>query len=147
MLNGPFAETLMFAPPLSWSTTVPMSPETFPPTVNVEAEQTTDTFETLIAPSVPEPFATTHISPAGCADTVTEYALPLGRTPGNVKDPSAGRLRSPPPLSCSTTVPVSPETVPPTVRLIATHTTATLATFAPASAPLPFPTVQTCPAG
>ena len=57
-------------------------------------------------------------------------------------------LRSSPPLSCSTTVPDSPETVPPTEYDAALlQETATLVTLAEATVPEPLETVQDCPDG
>ena len=60
----------------------------------------------------------------------------------------ASRLRLSPPLSCSTTVPDSPETVPPTEKdAAAAQDTATLVTLAEATVPDPADTVQVCPDG
>ena len=62
--------------------------------------------------------------------------------------PLAVRLRSSALLSCSTTVPDSPETVPPTVYDAAfAQETATLVTLAEPTVPDPPDTVQDCPAG
>ena len=68
----------------------------------------------------------------------------------NVNGPLPPTLRSSPPLSCSTTVPDSPETVPPTVIGAAAaglQETATLVTLAAATVPEPLDTVQVWPAG
>src|SRR6185312_15690049 len=118
-VNDPFAVTLRLSPPLSCSTTVPDSPETVPPTVNdppVFVVQDTATFVTLAEPTVPDPLDTVHVCPDGFVFTVTLYGAPLGSAVANVNDPFAVTLRLSPPLSCSTTVPDSPETVPPTVN-------------------------------
>ena len=65
-----------------------------------------------------------------------------------MNDPLAVRVRLSPPLSCSTTVPDNPETVPPTeIDAAAAHETATLVTFAEATVPDPLETVQVCPDG
>ena len=51
-------------------------------------------------------------------------------------------------MSCSTTVPDSPDTVPPTVYLgTLAHDTATLVTLAEPIVPDPLVTVQVCPDG
>ena len=65
-----------------------------------------------------------------------------------MNDPFAVTLRLSPPLSCSTTVPDSPETVPPTEKdAAAAQDTATLVTLAEATVPDPADTVQVCPDG
>src|SRR5271165_4321878 len=116
-VNDPFAVTLRLSPPLSCSTTVPDSPETVPPTVYVAAfAQVTATLVTLAEPTVPDPLDTVHDCPDGLVFTVTLYGAPVGSAAANVNDPFAVTLRLSPPLSCSTTVPDSPETVPPTVE-------------------------------
>src|SRR6185437_12479681 len=81
-----------------------------------EAAQETPTFVTLAEPTVPDPLDTVHVCPDGFVFTVTLYGAPLGSAVANVNDPFAVTLRLSPPLSCSTTVPDSPETVPPTVN-------------------------------
>ena len=70
---------------------------------------------TLAEPTVPDPFDTVHVCPAGLVITVALYGAPVGSAVANVNVPFAVTLRSSPPLSCSTTVPDSPDTVPPTV--------------------------------
>ena len=69
---------------------------------------------TLAEATVPDPPETVQVCPDGLVFTVTLYAAPLASAVANVNDPFAVTLRSSPPLSCSTTVPDSPETVPPT---------------------------------
>ena len=64
---------------------------------------------------MPDPLATEHACPDGLVFTVTAYGVPVGSAVANVNVPVAGTLWLSPPLSCSTTVPDSPETVPPTV--------------------------------
>ena len=65
-----------------------------------------------------------------------------------MNDPFAVTLRLSPPLSCSTTVPDSPDTVPPTVYVAAlAQETATLVTLAEPTVPDPLETVQDCPDG
>src|SRR5262249_18401818 len=88
-----------------------------PPEPAVLFWQTTATFVTLAEPIVPVPFATEHVCPVGLFFTVTLYAEPAVRGVANVKVPLADVVRLSPPLSCSTTVPLSPATEPPTVKL------------------------------
>ena len=78
--------------------------------------QETATLVTLAEPTVPDPFDTVHVCPDGLVFTVTLYGAPVGSAVANVNDPFAVTLRLSPPLSCSTTVPDSPDTVPPTVN-------------------------------
>ena len=78
------------------------------------AVQVTTTLVTFADAMVPVPPLTVHVCPDGWVRTVTEYALPPASFVGNVKEPLAVTDRLSPPLSCSTTVPVSPDTVPPT---------------------------------
>ena len=148
-VNDPFAVTLRLSPPLSCSTTVPDSPETVPPTVNVATlAQETPTLVTLAEPIVPEPLDTVQVCPDGFVLTVTLYAAPLASEVAKVNDPFAVTLRLSPPLSCSTTVPDSPETVPPTVNVATlAQETATLVTLAVPIVPEPLVTVQVCPDG
>ena len=56
--------------------------------------------------------------------------------------PLAATVRSSPPLFCSTTVPDSPDTVPPTVKKLVTQVIWTVVTSAPLIVPLPFVTVH-----
>ena len=75
---------------------------------------------------------------------------PRSRPVAKVNAPLALTLRSSPPLSCSTTVPDSPETVPPTeyvAAAFAVQVTATLVTFADPMVPDPLATEQVCPDG
>src|SRR5271165_6323709 len=114
-VKDPFALTLRLSPPLSCSTTVPDRPDTVPPTLYVgPLVQETATLVTF-AETVPDPFATVHVCPDGAVFTVTLYAAPVTSEVANVNVPFAVALQLSPPLSCSTTVPDSPETVPPTV--------------------------------
>ena len=53
----------------------------------------------------------------------------------------------PVPLFCSTTVPIRPEIVPPTVNALAAHITAMLVTLEEPTTPDPWPTVHVPPAG
>ena len=78
------------------------------------ATQFTATFVTLAPETVPDPFDTVHVWPDGLLFTVTLYALPSASFVAKPKIPFALRVRSSPPLSCSTTVPDRPDTVPPT---------------------------------
>ena len=67
-----------------------------------------------------------------------------------MNEPLALRLRLSPPLSWSTSVPESPDTVPPTEYVVTTtlvQETATLVTLAEAIVPEPLVTVQVCPEG
>ena len=71
-MNDPFAATDRLSPPLSCSTTVPDSPETVPPTVNVAALlQETATLVTFADPIVPDPLDTVQVCPDGFVFTVT----------------------------------------------------------------------------
>src|ERR1700730_575618 len=85
------------------------------PGVVVVAVQETATLVTLAAAMVPEPLETEQDWPEGLVCTVTLYGVPSASAVAKVKGPLALTLRLSPPLSCSTTVPDSPETVPPTV--------------------------------
>ena len=149
----PFAVTVRLSPPLSCSTTVPDSPETVPPTEYVTgglAVQVTATFVTFAEPTVPVPLPTVQVWPDGCVITVTAYAAPLASCVGKAKEPFAVTVRLSPPLSCSTTVPDSPETVPPTEYVtggLAVQATATFVMFAEPTVPVPLPTVQVWPDG
>ena len=78
--------------------------------------QETATLVTLAEPTVPDPLDTVHVCPDGLVFTVTLYAAPPASAVANVNEPFAVTLRLSPPLSCSTTVPDSPDTVPPTVN-------------------------------
>src|SRR5436190_319245 len=81
-----------------------------------EAAQEIATLDTLAEPTVPIPLDTVQVCPDGFVFTVTLYGAPVGSAVANVNDPFALTLRLSPPLSCSTTVPDNPETVPPTVN-------------------------------
>jgi hypothetical protein len=81
----------------------------------VVGEHATAALVMLAPATVPDPFETVQVSFAGCAATVTAYAEPSARAVANVNEPSAPSVRSSAPSSCSTTVPESPEIVPPTV--------------------------------
>ena len=74
----------------------------------------TATLVTFADPMVPDPLATEQVWPAGLVFTVTLYADPAASPVLKVNGPLALTLRSLPPLSCKTTVPDRPETVPPT---------------------------------
>ena len=69
---------------------------------------------TFAEPTVPEPLDTVQVCPDGFVFTVTLYAAPEASEVAKVNGPFAVTLRLSPPLSCSTTVPDSPDTVPPT---------------------------------
>ena len=65
-----------------------------------------------------------------------------------MNEPLPVTLRSSPPLSCSTTVPDSPDTVPPIVYVaVLLQETATLVTLAEPTVPDPLETVHDCPDG
>ena len=70
-VKAPFTEIVRLSPPLFCSTTVPERPEIVPPTVKVLAAQLTVTSPTLAPATVPVPFATLQLWPAGCVRTVT----------------------------------------------------------------------------
>src|SRR5215469_15322244 len=115
-VNAPLALTLRLSPPLSCSTTVPDSPDTLPPTEKVATfVQVTATLVMLAEPMVPEPLETEQVCPVGLVFTVTLYAVPPGSAVAKVNAPLADSDKLSPPLSCSTTVPDSPDTLPPTV--------------------------------
>ena len=73
--------------------------------------QVTATFVMFAEPTVPVPLLTVQVWPYGWVRTVTAYALPPASFVGKAKEPLAVTVRLSPPLSCSTRVPVSPETV------------------------------------
>src|SRR5215475_113068 len=77
--------------------------------------QSTATLVTLLDPIVPVPLATEQVCPGGPFFTITLYAEPAGTGVPKVKLPLADTLRVSLALSCSSTVPLRPETVPPTV--------------------------------
>ena len=70
---------------------------------------------TLAALIVPEPSVTVQVWPAGWVETVTLYGAPSVKALLKVKSPSAVLVRSSELLFCSTRVPESPLTEPPTV--------------------------------
>jgi hypothetical protein len=112
--------------------------------------QVTATLVTFADPTAPVPPLTVHVCPVGWVRTVTEYALPLVSFVAKAKEPLAVTERLSPPLSCSTAVPVSPDTVPPTeyvVGGVVVQVTATLVTFADPTVPVPPLTAQVCPDG
>ena len=114
-----------------------------PPTVNVADEQLTTTPVTLPEPTVPVRRRPSTSGPDGCVCTVTANGAPLATAVANVNEPFALTVRASPPSSKSTTVPVSPVTVPPTVKLFVVQVTSTVVTF-PVTTPLPFATAQVC---
>jgi hypothetical protein len=65
--------------------------------------------------TVPEPFVTEHICPAGAATTVTLYAVPLASAFLKAKLPLSVSARLSPALSCRVTDPLRPTAVPPIV--------------------------------
>src|SRR6185437_3797435 len=110
--------------------------------------QVSATLVTLALPTVPDPLVTVQVWLAGLVLTVTLYAAPAVSEVAKVNGPFAVTLRLSPPLSCSTTVPDSPETVPPTVNVgTLAQDTATLVTLADPIVPEPLETVQVCPDG
>src|SRR5262245_15284361 len=76
--------------------------------------QVTVTLVTLDAPMLPVPLETAQVWPVGLVFTVTAYAAPVGSCVAKVNGPFAPSARLSPLLSCSTTVPDNPDTVPPT---------------------------------
>ena len=70
-VKPPFAEIERLSPPLFCSTTLPLRPETVPPTVKVSTAQVTVTLLMFAPATVPAPLATVQVWPAGCARTVT----------------------------------------------------------------------------
>ena len=62
---------------------------------------------------MPEPLETVQCWPLGSSATVTAYAPPSATGVSKVNDPLLATSRSSAPLSRRTTVPDSPETVPP----------------------------------
>src|SRR5437899_10660027 len=143
----PFTEIVRLSPPLFCSTTVPLRPEIVPPTVKVMVAQLTVTLLTLAPATVPVPFATLQLWPAALALHDAPPILPWATGAEKVKLPSAETVRSLPPLFRSTTVPLRPEIVPPTVKILSAQVTVTLIKFAPATVPAPLATVQVWPAG
>ena len=84
------------------------------PLANELSEQATATLVTLAPETVPDPLETPQVWPVGLLFTVTLYAEPSASFVAKVNGPLAETLRSSPPLSCSTTVPDRPVTLPPT---------------------------------
>src|SRR5689334_11943196 len=110
--------------------------------------QVTVTLVTFDDPIVPDPLETVQVWLAGLVPTVTAYAAPEASEVANVNDPFAVTLRLSPPLSCSTTVPDSPDTVPPTEKVAAVaQPAAKLATLTEPLVPEPPVTVHVCPDG
>src|SRR5580693_612538 len=81
--------------------------------VPVFVVQETATLVTLAEPTVPDPPDTVQDWPVGLVSTVTLYAAPPARAVAKVNGPFAATLRLSLALSCSTTVPDRPQTVPP----------------------------------
>src|SRR5689334_23676364 len=98
----------------------------------------------------PEPPSTVQVCPDGLPPTGTSEVAPDASLVAKVNDPLAVTLRLSPPLSCSTTVPDRPDTVPPTENVVGAvfaQETATLVTLAEPMVPEPPVTVQVCPDG
>src|SRR5204863_9737771 len=75
----------------------------------------TATFAIVPAVTTPLPPVTVQVCWAGCAEIVTSYAVPAGRTPGNAKAPLLAIVRSWPLFASQTLLPAArPDTVPPT---------------------------------
>src|SRR5690349_12513526 len=138
---------LRLLPPLTRSTSVPVSPDTVPPTLNVLVAQATVTLVTFAALTVPMPWATVQVWPEGWVRMVTLYWVAFAIALGKVNAPLTEIVRLSAPLFCNTTLPDSPETVPPTVKLAARQLTLTFETLAPLAVPVPLATEQTCPRG
>ena len=96
---------------------ITVSPLPRPPPPPLEA-QVTATLVTLAEAMVPEPLATVQVRPAGLVCTVTLYAAPLASWVPKANKPFALTLSVPVPLSCSTTVPDNPDTIPPTEYVV-----------------------------
>src|SRR5215472_4949037 len=79
------------------------------------AELVVQETETLVmlASAIPVPFATEQLCPVGFVFTITLYVAPDASSVLNVNEPLALTLRLST-LFCSTTVPDSPDTFPPT---------------------------------
>ncbi len=90
---------------------------------------------------------TVQVCTAGWVSTVTLYVLPSATGVEKVNEPLLLMGVESPPLFCSTTVPLSADTVPPTVKLLVEQTTVTVVTFEVLMVPVAFPTVQVCAAG
>src|SRR6202167_5274196 len=146
-LNGnvPFVVSVMVLPGLSCTTTVPVSPDIATLTVYRVALHVTVTVTSPVI--VPLPFEpTAQVSPDGCVTTETAYGPPLGICGLNANVPFVVSVMVLPGLSCTTSVPVSPDIATLTVYSVALHVTATV-TF-PVIVPLPFePTAQVSPDG
>src|SRR5690349_10657432 len=138
---------LRLLPPLTRSTSVPVRPDTVPPTLNVLVAQVTVALATSAPLTVPTPWATVQVWPEGWVRTVTLYWLAFACALGKVNPPLAAIVRLSAPLFCNTTLPDSPETVPPTVKLSARHLTPMFETLAPLAVPVPLATEQTCARG
>src|SRR5436309_10997388 len=107
----------------------------------------TVTLLTFAPATVPASFASVQVWPAGCDTLSLHDALPILRAAAKVKPPFAEIERLSPPLFCSTTLPLRPETVPPTVKELKGQRIDTILTFAPYTVSASFATVQVWPAG
>ena len=92
-----------------------------------EPVHVTPTLVTFALATVPVPFCTVHVTPAGCVRMVTAYGLPSAIFVANVNAPLSVSARLSAPLSWRTSVlPVgSPMTVPPIENVLVVHATAT----------------------
>src|SRR6202167_5018283 len=125
----------MVLPGLSCTTSVPVSPDTATLTVYcVELHVTATVPFPVIVPLPFEP--TAQVSPEGWVTTETAYEPPLGICGLKANVPLVGSVMVLPGLSCTTRVPVSPETATLTVYSVALHVTAP--TPFPVLGPLPF---------
>ncbi len=118
------------------------------PVDTVVSEHATATLVMFAEPTVPVPPETVQLCAVGLLFTVTPYTEPDANLVANVNEPFALTLRSSPPLSCSTTVPASPDTDPPTEYVgVVVQLTATLVTLAEPIVPEPFDTEHVWPDG
>src|ERR1700691_1266525 len=138
--NVPFVVSVIVLPGLSCTTSVPVSPDTATLTVYSVALHVTATVTFPVI--VPLPFEpTAQVSPDGCVTTETAYEPPRCICGLNANVPFVVSVMVLPGLSCTTSVPVSPDIATLTVYSVELHVTATLVTL-PLAVPLPLVTVQ-----
>jgi hypothetical protein len=132
-------------PPLSCSTSVPVSPVTAALIVYVLVVHVAVTvrFEVIVPLAL---LLSVQVWPEGCVPTVTEYVAPLVYVFENVCVVFDVKVNEPPALSCSTRVPVSPVTVALIVYVFVVHVAVTVMfeVMVPLALLL---SVQVCPEG
>src|SRR5690349_22081897 len=96
---------LRLLPPLTRSTSVPVSPDTVPPTLNVLVAQATVTLVTSGDTTALTPWSTVLFCPEGWVRTLTLYWLAFASAVEKVNAPLTEIVRLSAPLFCNTTLP------------------------------------------